>query len=219
MATWSVDRTVQRLWRLLPSSCAGVSLDRPDCRGCGCCLDSDRMAHGSLGQGSRRTEFAADLLTIGLVFARPLVGLLVVRFFFPFPDSTLYQDADTNFYALFRCAGCLLDFAGWISRPRSPVARYSAVRVSRLRRVWCVDRPLLRAVCGPRQGRCNQLRGTFRRLYQWCLRGNHGRHAAVRVAAQRCQVSGSSPRNLVFSGCLMILFLARRFPGFHVKVE
>ena len=228
VATWSVERTVKRLWE-------APSIFAQEYRWTGVIAAGVAVASiliawpmAALGRESRRTEFAADLLTIGLVLLPgPLVGLLVVRFFqLPVPGfPTLYQQTliPTFMALLFRAVPA----AYWILRAGyrgldHQLLDTAQFEFSRLRRVWCVDRPLLRgSLWAAAMGAAIVASGDV--------------PATLPVVPPGVTTVGTRLFGLLHSGAryqeaalaiwylavvLMIsLFLARRFLGFHVKVD
>ena len=150
VGTWSLSRTVERLWEapLLFASeyrwtgilAVTVALTAV--------LIAWPMA--AVGRKHRRLEAALDLLTIGLVLVPgPLVGLLVVRFFqIPIPAfSTLYQQTiiPTVIALLFRAVPA----AYWVLRAGyrgldNHLLETAQFDHSWFRRIWVIDRPLLK---------------------------------------------------------------------------
>jgi len=150
VGTWSLSLTVQRLWEapfLFASEYRWTGIIAVTVAAAAVLIAWPMAA---VGRSRRRAETALDLFTIGLVLLPgPLVGLLVVRFFqLPVPGfSVLYQQTigPTVIALLFRAVPA----AYWVLRAGyrgldDHLLDTAQFDLPWLRRVWVVDRPLLK---------------------------------------------------------------------------
>ena len=150
VGTWSLSRTVERLWEaplLFASEYRWTGIIAVTVAVTAVVIAWPMAA---VGRKHRRLEAALDLLTIGLVLVPgPLVGLLVVRFFqIPIPAfSTLYQQTivPTVIALLFRAVPA----AYWVLRAGyrgldNHLLETAQFDHSWFRRIWVIDRPLLK---------------------------------------------------------------------------
>ena len=150
VATWSLDKTLERLWNAPAVFAAEYRWTGMIALGSAIMAVLVAWPLAALARGERRWERLLDPLTIVMVLLPgPLVGLLVVRVFqFPIPGfGTLYQQTlvPTLLVLLVRAVPA----AYWILRASYRGLDDSLLESARLdssflRRMWLIDRPLLK---------------------------------------------------------------------------